>query len=188
MSGSRTKGRRSSSRAFRPALDGQLEDRVLLSQTLHQYLGTQPWAAQAPPGRRCVSREHTAISCVECSAVQSPFPGDSRRRDPDDPRRPGRQRGCRGWFALPDPARLHPQHRSNLRPGWPRGVLHPDPCFLTHSAAFTSPTGWHRPGLCHAEWRGRYHRGWLDREHRADDQRAAASDSPRGMRIAMRTA
>ena len=40
MSGSRTKRRRSSSRAFRPALDGQLEDRVLLSQTLHQYLGT----------------------------------------------------------------------------------------------------------------------------------------------------
>jgi len=41
MSDSRTEGRRSSSRAFRPALDGQLEDRVLLSkQTLHQYLGT----------------------------------------------------------------------------------------------------------------------------------------------------
>ncbi len=44
MSDSRTKGRRSSARAFRPALDGRLEDRVLLSgakQTLHQYLGTQ---------------------------------------------------------------------------------------------------------------------------------------------------
>jgi len=41
MSGSRTKGRRSSSRVLRPALDGQLEERVLLSQTLRQYLGTQ---------------------------------------------------------------------------------------------------------------------------------------------------
>ena len=40
MSSSRTKGRRSLSRAFRPAIDGQLEDRVLLSQTLHQYLET----------------------------------------------------------------------------------------------------------------------------------------------------
>ena len=41
MSDSRTKRRRPSSRAYRPALDGQLEDRVLLSkQTLHQYLGT----------------------------------------------------------------------------------------------------------------------------------------------------
>jgi len=41
MSDSRTKGRRSSSRAYRPALDGKLEDRVLLStQTLHQYLET----------------------------------------------------------------------------------------------------------------------------------------------------
>ena len=49
MSGSRTKGRRSSSRAFRPALDGQLEDRVLLStQTLHQYLGTQPGLLKHP--------------------------------------------------------------------------------------------------------------------------------------------
>jgi len=41
MSNSRTKRRRPSSRAYRPALDGKLEDRVLLStQTLHQYLGT----------------------------------------------------------------------------------------------------------------------------------------------------
>jgi len=40
MSDSRTKGRRSPSRAYRPALDGKLEDRVLLSQTLRQYLGT----------------------------------------------------------------------------------------------------------------------------------------------------
>ena len=41
MSDSRTKRRRPSSRAYRPALDGKLEDRVLLSkQTLHQYLGT----------------------------------------------------------------------------------------------------------------------------------------------------
>lgn len=41
MSNSRTKGRRPPSRAYRPALDGKLEDRVLLSkQTLHQYLGT----------------------------------------------------------------------------------------------------------------------------------------------------
>ena len=40
MSDSRTKRRRPPSRAYRPALDGKLEDRVLLSQTLHQYLGT----------------------------------------------------------------------------------------------------------------------------------------------------
>ena len=40
MSDSRTKRRRPSSRAYRPALDGKLEDRVLLSQTLSQYLVT----------------------------------------------------------------------------------------------------------------------------------------------------
>ncbi len=40
MSDSRTQGRRSPSRAYRPALDAMLEDRVLLSQTLHQYLTT----------------------------------------------------------------------------------------------------------------------------------------------------
>ncbi len=40
MSDSRTKRHRPSSRAYRPALDGKLEDRVLLSQTLHQYLET----------------------------------------------------------------------------------------------------------------------------------------------------
>ncbi len=37
MSDSRTK-RRAGLRAFRPVLDGTLEDRVLLSQTVHQYL------------------------------------------------------------------------------------------------------------------------------------------------------
>ena len=40
MSDSRTNHRRPSSRAYRPALDGSLEDRVLLSQTLHEYLET----------------------------------------------------------------------------------------------------------------------------------------------------
>jgi hypothetical protein len=43
MSDYRTEGRRSPARAYRPTLDGRLEDRVLLTspQTLHQYLGTQ---------------------------------------------------------------------------------------------------------------------------------------------------
>jgi hypothetical protein len=42
MSDFRSKGRPSPSRAFRPAVDGRLEDRVLLHgpQTLHQYVGT----------------------------------------------------------------------------------------------------------------------------------------------------
>jgi hypothetical protein len=43
MSDYRTLGRRSPARAYRPTLDGRLEERVLLTspQTLHQYLGTQ---------------------------------------------------------------------------------------------------------------------------------------------------
>jgi hypothetical protein len=51
MSGSRTKGRRSPSRAFRPTVDGQLEDRVVLSQTLHQYLGLSQFLLQHPKAR-----------------------------------------------------------------------------------------------------------------------------------------
>ena len=39
MSDPRTKGRRSASRAFRPAVDSRLEDRVVLSHlSLNQYL------------------------------------------------------------------------------------------------------------------------------------------------------
>ena len=53
MSDFRTKGRRSPSRAFRPALDGRLEDRDLLSAppTLHQYLGTSLGLLKHPPAK-----------------------------------------------------------------------------------------------------------------------------------------
>ncbi|MGO9599531.1 MAG: hypothetical protein ACLP7Q_16200 [Isosphaeraceae bacterium] len=52
MSDARTNGGRLRTRAFRPALDGRLEDRVLLShQTLHQYLATQTGLLRHPqPG------------------------------------------------------------------------------------------------------------------------------------------
>ena len=83
MSGSRTKGRRSSSRAFRPALDGQLEDRVLLStQTLHQYLGTNlgllkhPQAGVAfhvnvPPFALNAPRWNRHFRVIHAAAVQT---------------------------------------------------------------------------------------------------------------------
>jgi len=51
MSDSRTKRRRPSSRAYRPALDGKLEDRVLLSLTLHQYLHTSQALLNNPKPR-----------------------------------------------------------------------------------------------------------------------------------------
>jgi len=52
MSDARTNGGRLRTRAFRPALDGRLEDRILLSkQTLHQYLATQTGLLRHPkPG------------------------------------------------------------------------------------------------------------------------------------------
>ena len=83
MSGSRTKGRRSSSRAFRPALDGQLEDRVLLStQTLHQYLETNlgllkhPQAGVAfhvnvPPFALNAPRLNRHFRVIHAAAVQT---------------------------------------------------------------------------------------------------------------------
>jgi hypothetical protein len=83
MSDSRTKGRRSPSRAFRPALDGKLEDRVLLStQTLHQYLGTNlgllkhPQAGVAfhvnvPPFTQNAPRFNRQFRVIHAAAVQT---------------------------------------------------------------------------------------------------------------------
>jgi hypothetical protein len=53
MSDFRTKGRPSPTRAYRPALDGRLEDRVLLSAppSLHQYLGTSLGLLRHPAAR-----------------------------------------------------------------------------------------------------------------------------------------
>jgi hypothetical protein len=51
MSDSRTNGRRSRSRAFRPAVDGQLEERLVLSLTLHQYITLGQYILKHPkPG------------------------------------------------------------------------------------------------------------------------------------------
>ena len=83
MSDSRTKGRRPSSRAYRPALDGKLEDRVLLStQTLHQYLGTNlgllkhPQAGVAfhvnkPPFALNAPRLNRHFRVIHAAAVQT---------------------------------------------------------------------------------------------------------------------
>src|SRR5208282_4687718 len=82
MSDSRTKRRRSSSRAYRPALDGKLEDRVLLSQTLHQYLGTNlgllkhPQAGVAfrvnkPPFALNAPRWNRHFRVIHAAAVQT---------------------------------------------------------------------------------------------------------------------
>jgi len=82
MSDSRTKRHRPSSRAYRPALDGKLEDRVLLSQTLHQYLGTNlgllkhPQAGVAfhlnkPPFALNAPRWNRHFRVIHAAAVQS---------------------------------------------------------------------------------------------------------------------
>ncbi len=83
MSDSRTKRRRPSSRAYRPALDGKLEDRVLLStQTLHQYLGTNlgllkhPQAGVAfhvnkPPFALNAPRWNRHFRVIHAAAVQT---------------------------------------------------------------------------------------------------------------------
>ncbi|WP_165232254.1 hypothetical protein [Aquisphaera insulae] len=53
MSDSRTDGRRTPSRAFRPAIDSRLEDRMLLTakMSLHQYLGTSAALLKNPSAR-----------------------------------------------------------------------------------------------------------------------------------------
>ncbi|MGO8900862.1 MAG: IPT/TIG domain-containing protein [Isosphaeraceae bacterium] len=83
MSDSRTKRRRPASRAYRPALDGKLEDRVLLSkQTLHQYLGTNlgllkhPQAGVAfhlnkPPFALNAPRWNRHFRVIHAAAVQT---------------------------------------------------------------------------------------------------------------------
>ena len=63
MSDIRTEGRRSPSRAYRPALDGKLEDRLLLSAPLASPVpGNAARAAQAPPGQGCVPRERAPFA------------------------------------------------------------------------------------------------------------------------------
>ena len=83
MSDSRTKRRRPSSRAYRPALDGKLEDRVLLStQTLHKYLETnlallaKPKAGVAfhvnvPPFALNAPRWNRTFRVIHAAAVQT---------------------------------------------------------------------------------------------------------------------
>jgi hypothetical protein len=83
MSDTRTEGRRSPSRRFRPALDGRLEERVLLSQqTLHQYLGTslgllrhpQPRAAKnlnMPPFALNAPRWNREFRAIHAAATQT---------------------------------------------------------------------------------------------------------------------
>ena len=189
MSDSRTKGRRSSSRAFRPALDGQLEDRVLLStQTLHQYLETNlgllkhPQAGVAfhvnkPPFVLNAPRFNRHFRVIHAAAVQTIRGGQAANVVAVDGSHFRIQLGY-----IPNTV------QTSAQGGAGGFYTQSTPCSLTHSAAFTSPTGRHRPGLCHAEWRGRDHRGWLDQQYRADDQRAAALRFARGTPIAMRTA
>jgi hypothetical protein len=82
MSDSHTYRCRPSSRAYRPALDGKLEDRVLLSQSLHQYLGTNlgllrhPKAGVAfhvnePPFALNAPRWNRHFRVIQAAAVQT---------------------------------------------------------------------------------------------------------------------
>jgi hypothetical protein len=89
MSDYRTKLRRPTSRKYRPALDGKLEDRVLLStQTLHQYLGTNlgllrhPQAgvafhANVPPFALHAPRWNRHFRVIHAAAVQTIRGGQS---------------------------------------------------------------------------------------------------------------
>ena len=88
MSDSRTKRRRPSSRAYRPALDGKLEDRVLLAYpatypgTLHHYLGTNlgllkhpqtgvAFHANVPPFALNAPRWNRHFRVIHAAAVQT---------------------------------------------------------------------------------------------------------------------
>ena len=152
MSDFRTEGRRSPSRAFRPALDGQLEDRVLLSkQTLHQYLGTQlgllkhpqakvafhvnvpPFALNAPRWNRHFRVIHAAASQTirGGQAVNVVSVDGTHYRIQlgyiSNTVQTAAEDGAGGFFTqtTPTPLRVdHPAHPS-------------------------SPTDRHRPGLCH---------------------------------------
>src|SRR5271157_2558575 len=162
-------GTRRPARRSRPALEANASP----------VPGNEPRAAQSQKGRRGVPRERAAVR-AERPAVESPFPGDSCRRGPDDPGRPGRQCGCRGWLALPDPVRVHLQYDRDVGGGWSRGNLYGELWGgrASHRSAHRAPAAdRHRPGLCHAEWRGRYHRGWLERQYRAHNQPPANRDS-----------
>jgi len=91
MSDSRTQGRRSPSRAYRPALDGTLEDRVLLSfppQTLHQYLTTNlgllkhpqtgvAFHVNVPPFAQHAPRWNRHFRVIHAAAVQTIRGGQS---------------------------------------------------------------------------------------------------------------
>jgi hypothetical protein len=108
MSDIRTEGRRSPSRAYRPALDGRLEDRVLLTgakQTLHQYLATQqgllkhPAAKVAfhknvPPFALNAPRWNRQFRVIHATASQSIRGGQAANVVSVDPARVHRQHGA----------------------------------------------------------------------------------------------
>jgi hypothetical protein len=78
MSAPRTKGRRSPSRAFRPALDGRLEDRLVLAHlSLHQYLGLSQ-ALLSHPNPRAAYAQKFPPFLAKHAPIPNPNPPEIR--------------------------------------------------------------------------------------------------------------
>ena len=177
MSDFRTKGRPSPSRAFRPALDGRLEDRVLLSPRRFTSIweprsdcsstpGKVAFHVNKPPFALNAPRWNRQFRIIPAAAFQTIRGGQAVNVISID----GSHYRIQLSY-IPTPSRPPPGMAKVGR------TLRHTTAASTSSSPFSSPADRHRPGLCHAERQGRNHRGWLDSQHRADDQPVAAPDS-----------
>ncbi len=110
MSESRPKGGRAASRAFRPALDGLLEDRVLMSvANIQKDLAYSAYLLKHPSARHGLPAPQAAAiaACAPfpCTCTQT----GRRGRDPDRPGWPKRG-GQRRWQPLYGQPLVYVQH------------------------------------------------------------------------------
>ena len=79
MSDPRTKGRRSASRAFRPAVDSRLEDRVVLSHlSLNQYLTLSQKLLSHPNARAAYANKFPPFLSKH-APLTNPYPPNIRK-------------------------------------------------------------------------------------------------------------
>ena len=105
MSDFRTKGRRPSSRAFRPTLDGMLEDRFLLPNRCTRDWNLKLLKDTEKAAFRANKPEFTRVVLRSNRGFRT-----SRGGLPDDTRRSGRRYHRHGWLLVPDPALVHHQY------------------------------------------------------------------------------
>ncbi len=195
---SRRKNGRKPSRMFQPAVDGRLEDRVLLSSAKAAIRHSQTTQqrrrlAQAPePAERLSGQETTAIY-AQRALFQGPGPcAEAGRRDwgADRQRRSSRGSHRDGRVPLYDQVVVYFQHLGNQHRGRPSRTSRRNVTHHGHRAGRVairklSAADRHSPGLPHVGRTGGYHCRRIHFQYRSHDQ-SAGGTSEKGLRPQLR--